>query len=487
MFVKLKQLAGQSFIYTVGGALTSSLSFLLVPLYTRVLTPEDYGILGVVRPINTFLALLLSLGLQAALMRFYYDYQHEPEKLRAYIGTIGGFLLGGGVVFSVFLTAIGPWLFGFVVPETPFNPFILLAIWTAFAALAQIIPTTLFRARQQPGRFVMFTVANFALTTALIILFVVPLGQGALGSLKGQFLATLLMMIPAVLVAVRSSSVKLSKQYLVQSLAFSLPLVPHLLGNWVLNLSDRIVLDNLVTKEQVGLYTLAYQFGIVLNVVAVALNSAWVPFFYEHAKEREHDQMIGLFTTYQVLLMTALALPLALLSREIIEIMAVPAYWPAYHLVPLIVLGYFARFLYLFPANGLFYIKRTRLIPIFTLCAGALNITSNLWLVPHFGILAAALNTLIGFAALMVMVYIAGQHLFPIHYEYGRLAHIVILGLGLFAVGWWLSPAGLWHRILFKGILLVAFPLLLWLSGFLSPAERKRLGQLWTGLRQRRI
>jgi O-antigen/teichoic acid export membrane protein len=483
MFAKLKRFAGQSAVYTVGGALASSLSFLLLPLYTRVLTPEDYGILSVVGPIYSLLSIFLTLGLEGALMRFFFEYA-DPGRLRSFVGSLAVLILGNGLFMALLLTVGGPALFGLIVPNTPFYPYLLLTVWNAAISVTQVIPRVLFRARQKAHAFVAFSLADFLLTTSLIILFVAILRQGALGNLRGQILAAAVMAVPALWVVVRSSRLPPVRSDMARSLAFSLPLLPHLVGTWVLNVSDRLVLDSLVSKAQVGLYGLGYQFGLVLGtVVAIGLNNAWVPFFYEHAGDRDNDSMLGRFITYQVLVMTAIALALALLSREVIQIMAAEPYWPAFQVVPFVVLGYYCRFLYLFPVNGIYYVKRTYWIPIVTVASGALNVCLNLWLVPRFGIMAAALDTFLGFAVLLVAVFAIGQKLFPIRYEYGRLARMMLVALALFAIGWWLVEGDLWARTALKTALLLAFPLVLWATGFLTPDERRRLAQLWRKVR----
>ncbi|MDD3828049.1 MAG: oligosaccharide flippase family protein [Anaerolineae bacterium] len=478
MFDKLKRLAGQSFIYTSAELLRSSLAFLLLPIYTTILTPADYGILGVVGPLYAFLSFFLGLGIQNSLTRFYFDYS-DRKKLQEYIGTVAIFLLGSSLGLSVLLTVGGPRLFGLVLPQTPFFPFVLLTVWNACISVTRVLPLILFRVEEQPARYAALNLIDFLVTTGLIIYFVVGLRRGALGNLEAQVIAAVIIAVPSLWITARRSRLHFSWGQVGASLAFSLPLLPHLLGNWILNLSDRVVLDQFVSKADLGLYTLGYQFGLLLNILAVALNNAWVPFFYKHAGDREHDELVSLFTTYQVLVVAGLALALALLSREAIEIVAAPSYLMAYQVAPWIIFGYLARFLYLFPVNGLFYAKRTHWVSLGTLLTGALNIGLNLWLVPRYGILAAAVNTFIAFAVLLIVIYSIGQRIFPIRYQYRRIGQILVLAAGLYATGAWLAPDSLWPRVAVKTAILAAFPLLLWVTGFLSPAERKRLTGLW--------
>ncbi len=492
MLAKLKSFAGQSFIYTLGGVLTRSLSFVLLPLYTWFLTPDDYGILGTVAPVYSILNILLAMGLQSCILRFYYEYQNEPEKLRTFLGTVNLFILGGGLVVTLALTFTGPQLFGAIFSQTAFYPYIFLTVWNAYLSNAKIVPLALFRARRQAKWYSLFTVGDFLVRTFLIIYFVTLQGEGAVGSLKGQALASLLTGLPVVLFAVRQSNLHFSFQHLKTAFAFSLPLLPHLLGNWLLNISDRIVLENWVSKSDLGLYTLAYNIGSVMNLLSTSLNEAWVPIFYQELSNQEEsgqedDSPIRLFVTYQVLFITGIGLALMLLSREVIQIMTAPGYWTAYRLVPWIVMGYLMRFFYFFPVNGVFYAKKTRWIPVVTIFSGVTNVGLNMWLIPRYGVDAAALNTFLGFLVLFLLVYFLGQHIFPIQYEMGRLLQIVLLALALFVVGRWFAPELLWQRLLFKTLVILSYPLLLWVTGFFSRQEQTKILQLYRRIQGRAV
>lgn len=485
MFAKGKQLAGQSSLYTIGEVLRSSLSFLLLPIYTRLLTPADYAILGVVGPVFALLSALMVLGMPAALVRFYFDYQDDPATLRRYIGTVTIFGVGSGLLGSLLLMLLGPAIFGWLLPNTPFHPFVLITIWNAGFTVVSVLALQLFRARQQAQFFITFSLVDFGLTTALIILFVVALGLGVLGSLWGQLVAAVVMAAPALWVLARASKLVFSWPLLRTSLRFSIPLLPFILGTWALNVSDRIVLDGLVSREALGLYTLGYQFGVLLNLIAMALNNAWQPFFYQNAADSENDAMIGSFITYQVALMTLLALAVALLAPEVIRIIAAPAYWPAAAIVPWIAAGYVARYLYFFPVNGMLFRKRPGWVAALTIAAGALNISLNLLLVPRFGIMAAAVNTLVAFVVLFILAYIIGQRIFPVRYQWGRLLLLFVLALALFALSLLIPTNNLLLSIVLKLALLASLPALLWVTGFLTPAEKARLKQVVARLVQR--
>lgn len=478
MFAQFKRLAGQSSLYTVGEVLRGSLAFLLLPVYTRLLSPADYGVLGVMSPVFSLLSILMALGIPAALLRFYFDYRDDSALLRRYIGTLTWFGVACGLVGSLALTLIGPWLFGRLLPNTPFNPYVLITVWNAGFSIVSVLALQLWRAREQAQRFIAFSLADFLLTTALIVLFVVVWRQGALGSLLGQWLAAVVMAVPALWVLWRAGAPTFSWRLLRPSLRFGLPALPFLLGTWALNVSDRIVLDALTPGAAVGLYTLGYQFGTLLNMIAMALNNAWAPFYYQRAGQRQNDPMIGAFITYQVALMVLLALSVALLAPEAIQIIAAPAYRSASRVVPWIAAGYVARFLFFFPANALLFCKRPRWVAAATVGAAALNIGANWLLVPRFGIGAAALNTLVAFVVLFAVTQAAARRTQPVPFETRRLFILLLIALGLFALGWWFGPPALLPSMAYKLLLIAALPPLLWLSGFFTPSERTRMLQL---------
>lgn len=479
MFAKGKQLAGQSSLYTIGEVARSSLSFLLLPIYTRLLTPAEYAILGVVGPVFALLSALMALGMPAALVRFYFDYQDDPVTLRRYLGTVTIFGVCCGLLGSLLLTLLGPAIFDRLLPNTPFNPYVLITVWNAGFTVVSVLALQLFRARQQAQRFITFSLVDFGLTTALIILLLVAMQMGVLGSLWGQLLAAVVMAAPALWVLARASSLNFSWRLLRASLRFSLPLLPFILGSWALNVSDRIVLDGLVSREALGLYTLGYQFGILLNLIAMALNNAWQPFFYQNAAEDQNAPMIGSFITYQVALMVLLALAVAMLAPELIRIIATPAYWDAAAIVPWIAAGYVARYLYFFPVNGMLYRKRTGWVAALTIAAAALNVGLNVLLVPRFGVMAAAVNTLVAFVVLFIAAYVVSQRIFAIRYEWGRLLRLCMIALALFAVSWRLVPtAQVWWSLALDVALLACLPALLWLTGFFTPGEKARVRQV---------
>ena len=134
--------------------------------------------------------------------------------------------------------------------------------------------------RGQAVRYAAFSLFSFAMVTGGTVLFVVGLGQGAAGALWGRWIAALIVLVPTLAILRRNARPVFDRAQLRAALAFSLPLVPHLISAWALNFSDRIILGNFVSLDDVGLYAVGYQFGLVVSVLITGMNNAWTPWYF---------------------------------------------------------------------------------------------------------------------------------------------------------------------------------------------------------------
>ena len=170
--------------------------------------------------------------------------------------------------------------------EIAFYPFLSIGLLTAFVGLPQAIQQAINRAQGQALSFTTFAVSFFAINTGFTLYFVVSLHQGAYGSLKGTFVATVIIAPVAMYVIVRRWTTRVRIDALRRSLRYGLPLVPHYFAGWALTFIDRFLLLRLSTTAQVGLYSLAYNFSMVLNLFCTAINQAWAPIYYRSGRYR---------------------------------------------------------------------------------------------------------------------------------------------------------------------------------------------------------
>ncbi len=469
-------LLGRSGTYALSDILKQAINFLLLPLYTAYLSRADYGALSIALAAAAVLEVIYGLGLRGAVGRLYFD-QRGPEQVRAFLGTIACFLAAYGLLLSAVLLLVGPvlWpLFG-LAGQVPFSPYIVLVLLTVplnTLGLALVLP--LYYTRGQALRYAAYSLFSFALVTGATVLFVVGLGQGAVGALWARLIAALVVLLPTLAILARNVRPMLRRDLLAPALAFGVPLVPHLLATWALNFSDRIILGQFVPLDDVGVYAVGYQFGLVVSVIITGINNAWTPWYFRAHSEGRRAH-IPAFVTYFVIVIAGLALLAALLARDAVTIMTARAYHGAWVIVPLVAAGYFLNGLALRFLDVLLLHKRTAVIPLTTLAAGLANVAFNLVAIPRVGLIGAAYGTVVGYAVRLVLTAYYAARTGPLPFEWGRVLRVAALAGAVAVPGLLVQLESVWADVPVKLVLFALYPALLLATGTLTARERDAL------------
>lgn len=496
MLKEVKRVFKDTVIYGLGSLLPKAAGIILVPIYTRFLLPADYGIISLAAMITTMVSNAMMLGQQGSLLLYLRQLENEGEKdsAGALIFSAVGFVLIAGASILGVLLLIGPIATPYLVnqPRFTFDPYMQLALLTAFLTLPFGLMQAVNRSRGQAATHTSLQLASFVLNTAVTIYFVVALRQGAYGSLKGNFGAALLLAPVTLFLLGRNMRFDFSGEWLKRSLVFGLPLVPHFFAGWMLTFSDRWILGHYRTLEEVGLYSLAYNLSMVLNMVVMAINTAWSPVYYDLAGSEDGISKLPRLTTVYAAAVTLVGMGYLLFSRELLLLLATPRYYNAAPLVPVIVAGYFAFALYAVMSIGIFYAKKTKLVPLISGAAAAVNIGLNLLLVPRYGMWAAAWMTLVAYSIMAGAARYFNGKLFPGRLEDARIVKLIAIFILVFGLNWGINALGLslWLSIAAK---LVVFALasgaMLWLDVIkiseartlidrvASPRKRKRAAE----------
>ncbi len=483
----IARLGRLSAIYAAGDILTRGAALLLLPIYTRSLSPADYGIVGVTEMLKQVLNMLLSLGAAGAVIRFHATITDEPERRRTLsMLWLLLFLVSG--LGSLALLTFGRPLLEALFAQVDVDRYIRPAVIIAFLNSAfLVIPQSLFRAREQAGLYVAFSLGIFSSTNLAIIWQVVLHDGGAEGYLKGQLIGSGLMALIAALWLVRQVDLRPAWHAARPLLIYGLPLVPHFVAHWALGLSDRLILERFVSLSDLGVYTLAYQIGMVAQLLVQSVSNALLPMFGRAAIDSSEWDRLPRIATYVVFVDALAVLALALAAPTLIRMATPPAYHAAGHLAVPILLGYLAFGMYTLPMGLLSQtFGRTGKIPLLTLSAAGVNIGLNLWLVPRFGIWAAAYNSLVGYVVLLLLVWFAAQRIRPLPYEHERLARILLsvaitLSTGIIALRF--EPL---VNLLLLPFLILLVPTMLWIFGFWTVQERQFISEMHSRVFARR-
>lgn len=421
-FARLRRrtLVTHSTVYVLGGTLQKALGFLLIPLYTRFIPPAEYGIVGMATAIEGVLTAVLGFGLHGSLSRYYFDLEASPDRLRRFITTHVVFLAAAAGCATLLLDRAGADLWPRLTSgSVPFTPYIRIVLWTSLAGIVFQVPLTLFVVQRRAKAFLVAQLANFLLTIGVTIVLVVGWQWGALGQLLGRLVATGAMaVVVGLLVAREWFAPRLSRVDLALGLAYGLPLIPHMVLGWVMNLADRLLLDRFgVPLDEIGRYTLGYQVGWAMSVLVASINMAWTPYYFNLMKVGSRpEQRVAQIGALYTALVGGLCLIGVLFGDALLGILAPPQFHAAARFVPLVLFAYLLNGYYFFAVTPLFHDKKTAWISAATTLAAVTNVALNVSLIPRLGALGAAWATVGSYAAILAVVYALSHRRQPIPY-----------------------------------------------------------------------
>jgi O-antigen/teichoic acid export membrane protein len=466
---ELKRLGKHSAIYGLGGLVSRILAVLLLPLYTRYLSPSDYGKVETLIALTTVIGIALRMGIHSAFFRFYFD-STEPAARRRVLRTSFWFTMAmatAGLIAGLALAApIADLLFG----SSDDSGIVMAAFVGLWAGMNYEQLTSLFRVEERSVAFVSASLANIFLTIGATLLLVVAFDKGPIGVIVGNFTGTLIVYV--VLIGYRREQLGLEfdRGLLREMNRFGTPLVPTALFLWVTNFSDRLFLVQLADTAEVGLYSVGVRIASAMVLLLTAFRLAWPAFAYSIEDDREARRTYAFVLTYVVLVTTWVATGLALLSPWIVDWIAAPAFAESSRVVGPLAFSAVAFAGYIVVAIGVGRAKRTQFNWVVTGAAAAVNVALNLLLIPPYGMMGAAVATVAAYSTMFVGMTWWSQQIYPVQYQWRRVATAAATGIALTAAGK-LAGGGLPVAL----PLALVYPLALLPLGFYLPAERRAI------------
>jgi O-antigen/teichoic acid export membrane protein len=478
-------------IYGSGRAVQKFLVALMLPLYTSFLTRSDYGILGLVVTVTTFLDVFVTLGFDYAFSRFYFDYK-TPEGHRKvitntfYVCTVYPAVLIGGC--GLLLPRLVPLLLGKEYSAGDWRYF-AVALATLFFTNINDLPMALFRLEHKPWTFTSYTLGRVAVQIPLSVVLVAVFKWGPMGVLLANLFTAAAMQFALLPTYVRKLNLLPDWKVLRPMLAFAVPALFTGISFYWLKLSDRFFLLHYQGKAEVGLYTVANALAQPLYLVLMAFQMAWPQWHYAKLDDPVlHRRMVARSSTYFLLLNVLVLVLLGAFLPLITHVFLNRRYWsvaPTTFVLALSIALYGVYFIFWVGAS---VAKKNRMLPVFFLIASAANIGLNFIFVPRYGMWAAAWTTVAGYGLLAVTIYFYSERFYPIPYEWRRLIKLfAAMSLSLAGIGAIMWFTGLTTAMPLADLVwrtaatlpaVALFPITLVATGFLTPGERDRLRRI---------
>ena len=426
-----------------------ALNFLLILVYARYLRPYDYGIIYMAEIIAAFLIIGAGLSIDAALQRLYFQHHHDAEELRSYLGSTIRFGLVWMAGFLVLVLAFGGYVQSNLQHRVSvlFYPYVAMAVATATATQGTQYRLAVYLAARRPRPYALLSLLLAVLTAAGCLYGVVVRRGGAIGMLKGKLVAAAITFLLAAWSMRSLLTARFQWRFVRDSLSFSLPLVPHLAMAYGLVVADRFILQHYRSLSEVGIYSLAYTFGMVMYLVTQSLSQAWLPIFFELADGgQDNRKMLGRICSGLAIFLVGLACLGILLSPVLLHAFLDYRYLAAARLVPWIVMGYLFHALFSLFQLSILQAKRTVSVFVISLIAFILNLALNFAMVPRWGKDGAAWATTIAYGVEAIGAFLLAQRFFALSYRVREIFVATVVAsscLWLTQSGWALRWYGL--------------------------------------------
>jgi len=471
---RFRHLARHTLVYGAGSVLQRFVGFLLIPFYTQYLSPADYGVLALAGLLSSASQQIQLLGMPSALTRSVLLTARDDDERRAAIGSAGWAILVQSLVQAVLLALLAVPIAALVFGDRDEARWVWLIACGTPAYAIETFRNTLFRIREESGRYASVTLIAFTLNVGLNIFLVAGAGWGAFGVLAGQVLASLIMATLFLPWLVRALYSVPRPGLLRDMFGYALPLVPAGLCQWMLDLIDRYILRIYRPLDEVGLYSLGYRFGMVLLLFTMAFRIAWPQVVFTQARgdEEEAKRFFARALTYYAVVMGFLGLGLATLGGDLLRLSTPDVFHAAAGIIPLVALAYALQGSAIILEAGIDVRRRTGYIPLLTALAAGINVVLNLLLVPRLGMYGAAWASTLSFLVIPVGFYLVGRRIYPIAFEWLRVAMAAGAAAVLFAAAALVPGREGWGSMATRAAIILLYPVALWWLPFLSPGER---------------
>lgn len=439
---QIRRIGSQTMVYAAGVLIGRALSFVLLPLYTRYLSPADYGVIQLIELVFDMLTVVAGARLASGLYHFYYKAESLAERRQllstATLALGASYILVGAIAF-----VLAPQLSMAVFEHERYTTVIRVSAISFPLQGIAIVPLLILRAQERPGYFVALSTGKLVAQALLNVLFLVVFKLGVMSIFLSTLITSTLLTGWLVVEQARTTGVHFSPAAFRRLARYGLPLVLTQVATLFTTFADRFFLQRAGDRASlgvseageyaVGLYALAYQFGFLLLSVGVEpLASVWTPVRFDIARRPDRDAVFSRVFIVSNLMVLTLAVGIALYVRDVIGLLAAPSYFAAARLVPVILFAYVFQAWSGIQDTGIMISEQTHWNTIANWAAAIVALIGYLTLIPRYLGAGAAWATVFALAVRHVIIYVVSQRLWPVRWEWTPVMRM--LGIAVIVV-----------------------------------------------------
>ncbi len=469
MLKAVKSLISASFVYGLGTVASKFIGVFLLPVFTSYLKPSEYGLFETFNVLFFLLSTIGTLGMDSAMIRFYYDSSEERHRTLVVSSSLfialaaGSILAGFGYMLSPVISSM---LFDSVKQVNTLHVTMMLVV----ASIINTVQLALFQTKRQPGRYSVLTFLRFIAMYGLSVFFLIQ-GDGVYGLMLSQLIAYGISLAVGFVFARNDFRLAVSPKTSREMLIFSTPLVIGSVSIWLLSSSDRFFLLRLSTLNELGLYSLGSRLASIVLFAVTAFQMAWPQFAFSRAGGENTAYTNARILTYYVFVGILLVLAITLFTPEILSLLATSSYAGAGSVVFLLSCSFLFYGCYFVFVVILSLTKNTVSILPVTIPPLLVSATLNYFLVPSMGGMGSAIASVSAYFLMAALTFVFANHLFPIRYEWERIVKMAIAAACIILASKAIPGGSLLLHIAAKSLLLAVYLVLLTMMNFFLPIE----------------
>ncbi len=396
----MKDLIKSSTVYILLGFLPTAVNFIMVPLLTSYLTKEEYGLLSISALFQGMIAIFLNIGLDSAFARYYFRVYKKRKLLHAYYSTVLLTVLGFSVfLFGILLVVGDPFLvFVFKNNRYHFSDYGVITFALALATILHSIILSYYRNEENIKMYSLFSIATLVLSVLGILIGVVWFNKGAYGNVLGRSIAFSGIVVLYLVWYFRNRRFIIRWEYLKSMLQYGMPFVPYLIILLMNSGLDQWMMERNFSLSELGEYNFGFQLASLVSVFIYAVFNAIAPRLYKLMSENNpiHDAEIGnLNKLFHFLVVLAIVGELAIISPFTTLLITNTAYHSVLNYIPLLIISWLPHLYYMIYSVPIMFYDKTRFLPLIMLISLAVGLTSNILLIPVFGVIGVAISAIL--------------------------------------------------------------------------------------------
>ncbi|MFT6586818.1 MAG: O-antigen/teichoic acid export membrane protein [Cognaticolwellia sp.] len=394
-------------IYLLSNIINLIIPFLLLPILTRYLTPAEYGQMAMFLMVVSGFSAFVGLSVHGASSRKYFDFQNDKLVLSEFNASCLQILTISALFFLLFVNAFKDELVSYLnIPER----WLYSAVFISYAFFIIELRLSQWQIRNKAKEYGLLQVTRSLLNMLLSLIFVIVMFKGVEGRIEAMIITAFMFSTISLYLLYKDKLVVFKSwnlSYIKEALTFGVPLIPHIVGAFLLISIDRFFINKELGLEKTGIFMIAVQFSLVLSVFFDSINKAYVPWLFERLKrddETEKKQIVRMTYLYFILVFVLAGLAFVI-GPYFVVLIAGDNYKESGEIIGWLCLGQCIRGLYLMVTNYIFYSKKTSILSFITITTGTFNIIFLIFLLKEYGLRGAGYASVLSMTILFLSTW----------------------------------------------------------------------------------